>query len=188
LTETASFNLTDLIRRARDGDGAAFESVFKLTYEDLRALASARLRGGARDGLLDTTSLVHESYVRFVESGSLRVEDRTHFLRYAGSVMRSVIVDFVRQRSAQRRGGEFVHVALDTNVGDSVHAAEEEILRVDEALEELRQLDERMARIVELRYFADLSEAEICEALGISPRTVRRDWQKARLLLAAALQ
>jgi RNA polymerase sigma factor (TIGR02999 family) len=188
LNEAASFTLTDLIRRARDGDGAAFESVFKLTYDDLRALASVRLRGNARNGMLDTTSLVHESYLRFVESGGLRVEDRAHFLRYAGCVMRSVIVDFVRERAAQRRGGEFAHVTLDTDIAESVHAAEHEILSVHEALEELQQHDERMARIVELRYFGDLSEAEICEALGLSPRTVRRDWQKARLLLAEALK
>src|SRR6185503_3691 len=113
---------------------------------------------------------------------------RAHFLRYAGCVMRSVIVDFIRERAAQRRGGQFAHVPLDTEICDSVQAAETEILSVHEALDELQQLDERMARIVELRYFADLSEGEICEALGISPRTARRDWQKAQLLLAEILK
>jgi RNA polymerase sigma factor (TIGR02999 family) len=188
MSEATSLNLTDLIRRARDGDNAAFESVFKLTYEDLRALASARLRAGSRAGLLNTTSLVHESYLRFVESGGLRVEDRTHFLRYAGCVMRSVIVDFVRERAAQRRGGDVAHITLSTDICDSVDAGEQEILRVHEAIEELQRHDERMARVVEMRYFGDLSEAEICEALRVSPRTVRRDWEKARLLLAEALK
>ena len=181
-------SLTDLIRRARDGDALAFEGVFKLAYEYLRRLASARLRAGASDGLLDTTSLVHESYLRFVETGELRVEDRTHFLRYAGCVMRSVIVDFVRERAAQRRGGDAVHVTLNTDIRESVHAGEEQILRVHEALEELERLDERMARVVEMRYFGGLDESEICAALGVSPRTARRDWEKARLLLAEALK
>jgi RNA polymerase sigma factor (TIGR02999 family) len=186
LNEAAS--LTDLIRRAREGDGMAFESLFKVAYDDLRSLASARLRAGSRDGMLDTTSLVHESYLRFVDSGGLRVEDRTHFLRYAGCVMRSVIVDFVRERAAQRRGGDVAHITLNTDVRESVHAGEEEILRVHEALEELERHDNRMARVVEMRYFGGLSEVEICDALGISVRTVRRDWEKARLLLAEALK
>lgn len=180
--------LTDLIHRAREGDGAAFELLFERAYADLRELASARLRAGARDNGLDTTSLVHESYLRFVAAGSLRVEDRTHFLRYAGCVMRSVIVDFVRERAAQRRGGGVPHLTLDTEIRDSVHAGEEEILRVHEALAELERHDERMARVVEMRYFAGLSELDICEALEISPRTVRRDWEKARLILAEALK
>ena len=180
--------LTDLIQRARGGDGAAFELLFERAYADLRELASARLRAGARDQGLDTTALVHESYLRFVDAGSLRVEDRTHFLRYAGCVMRSVIVDFVRERAAQRRGGGVLHLTLDTAIRDSVDAGEQEVLRVHEALAELERLDERMARVVELRYFAGLSELDICEALEVSPRTVRRDWEKARLILAEALK
>ena len=180
--------LTDLIHRARGGDHAAFELLFERAYADLRELASARLRAGGRDDGLDTTALVHESYLRFVDAGSLRVEDRTHFLRYAGCVMRSVIVDFVRQRAAQRRGGDALHVTLNTEIRDSVHAGEDEILRVHEALAELELHDERMARVVELRYFAGLSELDICEALAISPRTARRDWEKARLILAEALK
>jgi len=183
-----SASLTDLIHRARDGDGAAFESVFRIAYDDLRQLASARLRANVRNGLLDTTSLVHESYLRFVEVGGLRVEDRSHFLRYAGCVMRSVIVDFVRERAAQRRGGDAVHVTLDTEIREGAHSAEEEILRVHEAVEELQRHDERLAKVVEMRYFGGMTETEICEALNISPRTVRRDWEKARLLLVEALK
>lgn len=180
--------LTDLISRAQGGDAEAFERVFALTYNDLRDLARARLRAGPRNTLLDTTALVHESYLRFVRAGSLKVEDRTHFLRYAGCVMRSVIVDFVRERMAQRRGGDAQRITLDTDVADGVPAGEEEILRVHAALEELGQHDERMVRVVEMRYFGGLSEVEIGAALGVTPRTVRRDWEKARLFLAEALK
>jgi RNA polymerase sigma factor (TIGR02999 family) len=180
--------LTDLINRAQGGDAQAFEAIFKLTYSDLRELASARLRKGGHGTLLDTTALVHESYLRFAQAGRLKAEDRTHFLRYAGCVMRSVIVDFVRERLAQRRGGDMPHITLNTDIAESVHSGEEEILRVHEALEELAIHDERMAKVVEMRYFGGLSEADIADALGVNVRTVRRDWEKARLLLAEALK
>ena len=164
--------LTDLIRRAQDGDTQALKSVFDVTYEDLRRLARSRLSKGGRATLLDTSALVHESYLRFASAGQLRIEDRQHFLRYTGHVMRSVVVDLVRGKLAERRGGP---------------AAEAEILRVHEALEQLAALNSRMAEVVEMRYFAGLTESEIADALGVTERTVRRDWEKARLLLAEAL-
>ncbi len=180
-------SLTDLIRQAQDGDETALRLVFDAAYNDLRGLARARLSKGARYPLLDTTSLVHESYLRFASAGQLRVEDRQHFLRYAGHVMRSVIVDFVRQRLTERRGGGAVHVTLNSQIGASIGAGEGEILRVHEALEELAQHDARMVQVVEMRYFAGMTETEIAAALGVTERTVRRDWEKARLLLAQAL-
>jgi RNA polymerase sigma factor (TIGR02999 family) len=181
-------SITVLIGQAQAGDEAALAAIFKLAYDDLRALASRRLRAGGRGAVLDTTALVHESFLRFSEAGRLNATDRAHFLNYAGRVMRSVIVDFVRERNAQRRGGDALHVTLDTSVCDAVGTGEEEILRVHEALEELAQHDEKLVRVVELRYFAGLSEAEVAESLGVHVRTVRRYWEKARLLLADALQ
>jgi RNA polymerase sigma factor (TIGR02999 family) len=181
-------SLTDLILRAQEGDDAALRRVFDAAYEDLREVARVRLSKGARVPMLDTTSLVHESFVRFASSGRLRVEDRRHFLRYASHVMRSVIVDFVRERQAERRGGDVAHVTLDSQVLEAGSAGENEILRVHEALEELARHDARMVQVVEMRYFAGMSEAEIATALGVTDRTVRRDWEKARLLLARALE
>jgi RNA polymerase sigma factor (TIGR02999 family) len=102
--------------------------------------------------------------------------------------MRSIIVDFVKQRRADRRGGGALHVTLDTNVIEALHASEEEILRISEALDDLSKSDARLVQVVEMRYFAGLSEEEIALSLGITDRTVRRDWQKARLLLSAALE
>ena len=181
-------SLTDLIRQAQSGDEAAMRSVFDATYQELRAMARARLRRGSRNTLLDTTSLVHEAYLRFTEANRLQIEDRQHFLRYASHAMRSVIVDFVRARVALRRGGDAVHVTLNTELGDGLSDGEAEILNVHEALEELAQHDPRLVQVVEMRYFAGMTEVEIAEALGIHYRTVRRDWQKARLLLADALK
>ena len=181
-------SLTDLIRRAQDGDEAALRVVFDATYAELRGLARARLRKGSRNTLLDTTSLVHEAYLRFADAGRLHIGDREHFLRYASHVMRSVIVDFVRERIAQRRGGDAVHVTLNSRNRRCDGRGESEILNVHEALEELAQHDARLVQVVEMRYFAGMTEAEIAAALGVNDRTVRRDWQKARLLLADALK
>src|SRR5687767_3289455 len=143
-------SLTDIIRRAQDGDEAALRIVFDATYAELRGLARARLRKGSRNTLLDTTSLVHEAFLRFADAGRLHIGDRQHFLRYASHVMRSVIVDFVREKLAQRRGGNAVHVTLDSQIGDAPNAGEQEILQVHEALEELAQIDPRMVQVIEM--------------------------------------
>lgn len=180
-------SLTDLIHRAQRGDGAAADGLFEAVYPDLRRMARARLRQHQRNTLLDTTGLVHESYMRFTQAGALRFEDRTHFMGYAGKIMRSVIVDTVRERLAKRRGGAERHVTLDPQLGDTRPDAGAEILAVHEALDSLARHDARLVQVVELRYFAGLTEPQVAEALGIAERTVRRDWEKARLLLAETL-
>jgi RNA polymerase sigma factor (TIGR02999 family) len=179
--------LTDLLQRAQHGDAAAFREVFDAAYQDLRQLARQRLSRGGRGTLLDTTALVHESFVRFANAGDLKIGDRNHFMRYASHVMRSVIVDLARASQAQRRGGHVPHVTLDTGVGDHAHDGEEQVLRVHETLEELQAADPRLVQVVEMRYFAGMTEADIADTLGVSERTVRRDWEKARLFLARAL-
>ncbi len=185
MTEAA--NLTDLIRRAQSGDQTAVRAIFDETYQDLRQLARIRLSRGGRGTMLDTTALVHESYLRFANAGTLRLEDRDHFMRYASHVMRSVIVDIARANKTARRGGDAPHVTLNTALGDGAGSGEDEIIRVHEALEELAALDARLVSVVEMRYFAGMSEVEMAAVLGVTDRTVRRDWEKARLLLAQAL-
>ena len=156
-------------------------------YDELRRLARARLRAGGRNTLLDTSSLVNESYLRFAAAGQLRLQDRTHFMRWAGRVMRSVVVDFARRRLADRRGGGMTPLTLTTSIGAKVSPGESEIVRVHEALNELAVHDPRMATIVEMRYFGGMTETEIAEAVGVHERTVRRDWEKARLFLHEVL-
>jgi RNA polymerase sigma factor (TIGR02999 family) len=180
--------VTRLIRDAQLGDQDANNALFAASYAQLRTLARARLRSYRRDTMLDSTSLVHEFYVRFAESEYVPIADRAHFIRYASRVMRCVIVDFVRKRQALRRHRATERVTLDTNMGAAPSHSEKEILRVHEALEKLASLNERMAQVVEMRYFAGLTEPEIAEVLKVTERTVRRDWEKARLLLIAALQ
>ena len=180
-------NLTELIHRAQQGDSTAADALFSATYQHLRKLARARLRSGGRDAVLDTTALVHESYIRLAEGQRIQLSDRLHFLRYAARAMRSVIVDFARKKQADRRGGGALHISTNPEIPDMSGAGEEQIMRVDEALQQLATLDQRLAQVVEMRYFAGMTESEIAEALGITERTVRRDWEKARLLLAQSL-
>lgn len=180
-------SLTDMIRRAQDGDGGALQSIFELTYEELRRMARNRLRSVDRGALLDTTALVHECFLRFANTKQLGVADRVHFFRYAGQAMRSVIVDLARASLTERRGGGAEHRPLSTTIGELAVAGEEEVLRVHEALDDLAKYDRRLVQVVEMRYFAGMTETEVAEALGVTDRTVRRDWEKARLLLAQAL-
>jgi RNA polymerase sigma factor (TIGR02999 family) len=180
-------DLTILMKRAAEGDIEARDAVFKALYGDLRRLAHARLARSGRDTLLNTTALVNEAYLRLARTQGMQSEDRWRYLSYAGQAMRSVLVDFVRARQSQRRRGDLQAVELNTNISDGLTNSEEQILQIHEALEELAAVDERIVRVVEMKYFAGLSEQEIAVAMGVTERTVRRDWQKARLLLAAAL-
>lgn len=183
----AGDSLTHLIHRAREGDAAAAEALFAATYPELRRLARIRLKGRGHQTLLETASLVSELYLRFAAAERVRIEDRVHFMRWASRAMRSVIVDVARRRGARRRGGDASRVTLTTSVGAASDGADE-IVRVHEALEELARVEPRLAQVVEMRYFAGMTEAEVAQSLGITERTVRRDWEKARLLLRAALE
>lgn len=180
--------ITQLIDRANSGDAAAVNELFEKLYGDLHSMARARLRHNAPFTVLDTTALLHESYLRLLNVEGLHVANRAHFLAYASRTMRSIIVDFARQRLAERRGGGVADVTLNTDIAQSATAGgEQEIVRVHDALEDLAHVDERLVRVVEMRYFGGMSEDEIAAALGVTDRTVRRYWEKARLMLAVAL-
>lgn len=180
--------VTLLIERARDGDRAAFDRIFDLLYPELRHIARRRLSRNARDGLIDTTALVNECYLKFVQRKSLTPTDRAHFLAYAATVMRSIIVDAARVAQTDRRGGGADPVTLSTDLIASLPDPAGDILDVHAALEDLGRIDARLARVVEMRYFGGMDDAEIAEVMDVSTRTVRRDWDKARLLLAHALR
>ena len=180
--------LTSLLQRAREGDAGARDALFAAAYAELHRLAHARLRDGGRNTMLDTTSLVHEAYLRFVRSGELRAEDRRAFLAYASQVMRSVIVNSARDRLAAKRGGDWVGLTLSTDLSDKITSDEQTVLKVHEAMEVLEAADARLAQVAQMRYFGGYSEREIAETLDVTERTVQRDWEKARLILAAAIR
>jgi len=179
--------LTKLLQQAQAGDAQAREALFAAAYPGLEQLARARLRDGGRNTLLDTRSLVHESFLRFVQSGELRAEDRRAFYAYASQVMRSVIVNSARDRSRLKRGAGQRPVTLNTDA-QQIAGDEDDVLRVHEALESLEQADSRLGELVQLRYFGGYTEEEVAETLGVTVRTVQRQWLKARIMLQAAME
>lgn len=179
---TALLAATDLDTRAR------LDRAFELLYPELRVIARARLRRHGGPSGTDTGALVHECWLRLQRAEALRVEQQGPFLALAASVMRSAIVDLVRQAQAQRRGGGAEHVTLGTTLAGELGDEPTEVLALDEALTQLAGLDARAAQVVEMRFYAGLSEPQVALALGVSERTVRRDWERARAFLALALQ
>lgn len=180
--------LTQLLGRMQAGDTEARDALFAAAYAELHRLARARLRDFGRSVAMDTTCLVHESYLRFVNAGELRAEDRRGFFAYASQVMRSVIINNVHERIAQKRGGDQRPLTQSTNLAANIVDGEETILRIHEALEDLEKADPRLAQVAQMRYFGGYSDQEIAETLDVNERTVRRDWDKARLILVELLQ
>jgi RNA polymerase sigma factor (TIGR02999 family) len=180
--------LTDLFLTYEAGDRAAFDRIFSLLYPDLIRLARARLRGGRRLTLMDTSTLVHELYLRFMRAGQIPAESRAHFMAYTARVMRSVIIDFARRQQAVRRGGDLAQVTLDTEIEAADAYPEDRVMDIAGAIDALARIDERLASVVEMQFFAGFTAAEIAGLLGVNERTVRRDIEKARLLLSVELR
>jgi RNA polymerase sigma factor (TIGR02999 family) len=181
-------DVTELLRRASTEDRSAIDQLFALLYDDVRRVAHNRVASNAPISLLNTTAVANEAYLRLCNAGRLDVTSRAHFMAYLSKVLRAVIVDFVRRRRAERRGGAAQQVTLDTAVSDTVAVEDAEVARLDDALEVLERSDPRLKQVVEMRYFGGMNDAEIAEALGVTPRTVGRDWVRARLLLSIELK
>jgi RNA polymerase sigma factor (TIGR02999 family) len=177
---TPTGEVRQLLAEVRAGDSEARNRLFSLVYEDLRRLARVHLRS-QRTGTFGTTAIVNEAYLRLAGAAG-PWQDRAHFLAVASCAMRQILVSNARRKLAQKRGGGAQAVDFQDQ-----HAADvpliTEVLALDEALEQLAELNERLARIVELRFFGDLSVEETAEVLGVTDRTVRRDWRKARSFL-----
>lgn len=186
LTQSAEHSaITALLADLRAGRREAFDQIVPLLYHELRRLAQRELTMRPSD-TLSTTALVHELYIKFSRTRNADWQNRSHFLGVAAVAMRHILVDRARRRSAEKRGGPNAFVTLDDAVVASEQQAES-LLELHEALEQLALINERLARVVECRFFGGMTEAETGEALGIDERTVRRDWVKARALLFQAL-
>lgn len=180
-------DITGWLEAARGGDRSALDQVLSTLYHELHSMARRQL-AGQHGRTLDATALVHEAYLKVIGRSSAQFDDRAHFFAYAATAMRSVVVDYARQRMAQKRGGDLHRVTdLPEELAGGMRV-DEELLGLDTALNRLAAVDERLARVVEMRYFAGLSEVEIAAVLNRSERSIRRDWQKARLFLLAALE
>ncbi len=173
--------------QAAQNTGAKLLDYFQEHYQQLRMIARRRLHKGAPFTLLDSVGLVSEAFTKMGRQAPPTFESEQHFLAYMSAAMRTVIIDYARARGAERRGGHAVDATLDTNLLNGLPADPGGLIEVDDALKQLAQVDPRLAEVVELRFFGGFTEEEIAEASGVSGRTVKREWEKARLMLATML-
>jgi len=185
--ESGPGEVTQLLFELKQGNRSVEERLIPLVYKELRRIASARLRNENKHHSLQPTALVHEAYIRLTNLREVDWQSRSHFFAISATVMRRILVDHARSNQAQKRGDGSPTITLN----DALFAAAErepEILALDEALDRLAQLDQRQSKIVELRFFAGMSEEETGEVLGISARTVKRDWRVAKAWLYTELR
>ena len=185
-TATAPSEVTLLLQRTAAGDASARDPLYRVLYPMLMRLARSHLaRAGTMS--LDAPGLLHEAYLRLNEQAKLPDKNRRVFFAYASRVMHSVVIDYVRERGAHKRGGNLTQATLSTNQPDSIFA-EHSVGDVERALRALEAIDERAFRVVEMRYFAGLREEDVADVLEVSLPTVKRDWRKARAFLYQQLR
>jgi RNA polymerase sigma factor (TIGR02999 family) len=174
-------DITSLLAALRDGDRSAMDRLFPLVYREFHGRAHQQLAHRRPGETLSTTALVHETYLKLAGSSRQSYEDRLHFFAVASRAMRQILVDYARRNAAEKRGsGRAITLEPDA-IGNPDRS--DELLALDEALEQLQELDPRLVQTVELRFFGGLSVEETADTLGVSPRTVKRDWQRARAFL-----
>ena len=183
-----SSRLTALLQEAQAGNRAAFDDAMPIIYDELRRLAHRRLAKHRPGKTLNTTALVHEAYLKLVDQTQVAWKDRAHFFALAARAMRFIVVDYARARTAQKRGGGRGDVPLDDVQIAAADARAADLLTLNDALERLAAVDERLSRLVEYRFFGGLTYEEIAEVTGRSVPTVKRDWKRARTWLYRALR
>jgi RNA polymerase sigma factor (TIGR02999 family) len=179
-------NKPEFLEELRKPRRDVLDRLLPVVYKELHAIAHRHLAGRGHGGSLATTGLVHEAYLKLVDQSRAEWRDRAHFFALSSVAMRHVLVDRARARAALKRGGARKQVTLDEET-IAVDDCAETLLAIDDALERLAAVEPRLAKVVEFRFFGGLSETEIAETLGITERTVERDWVKARMLLRRAL-
>ncbi len=174
--------VTELLLAWRAGDAAALEQLMPLVYAELRRIARNYLRKERAGHTLQTAALVNEAYLRLLDAQNISWQNRAHFFAISSTLMRRVLVDMARERQAHKRGGSAQQIVLDEGLLAGTERTED-LVALDEALTALAAVDARKSKVVELRFFGGLSEAEMAEALQVSPETVRRDWRLAKAWL-----
>lgn len=187
MAERSRHELTGLLQAWRGGDTAALDALLPLVYEELHRLAHRHMAGERRGHVLQTSALVSEAYVRLVDAARVDWRDRAHFFAVTARLMRQVLIQHARARQTDKRGGHAVRVALDETTLPAPER-DADLVALDEALNRLAEVDPREAKVVELRFFAGLTEEEAAHVLGISDRTLRREWDHARVWLLRELR
>ncbi len=179
--------LSDLVTAAEQGDREAADALFATLYDELHRMARRQLAKRGAGVTLGATTLLHEAYLGISARERAAFPDRNRFMAYAARVMRGLIIDYARSRHAQKRGGEFEITSLSTDVTGPAPDPDE-LKRVSEALDQLEATDARLARVVDFKFFCGFNFAEIASMMGVSERTVQRDWEKARIYLYSVLK
>jgi RNA polymerase sigma factor (TIGR02999 family) len=182
MTELSLHEVTQLLLAWSDGDQLALEKLTPLVYAELHKIAKRHMRRAGENHTLQATALVNEAYLRLIDAGSVRWQNRAHFFAVAAQLMRWILVDFARRRQKLKRGGAALKIPLEEAAGVA-RERDTDLVALDEALTNLAKIDSRKSRIVELRFFGGLSVEETAEALKISPRTVMREWGLAQAWL-----
>ena len=182
VSESNQAEVTRMLREWSEGDSEAPARLMPLVYDELRRLARQRMSRESPENTLQATALVHEAYLRLVDQTRVSWQNRAHFYAVAASMMRRVLIDHARTRATEKRGGASVRLSLE-DVQAPLEQRASDLVALDEALQQLAKIDERKARVVEMRFFGGLSEEEIATVLDISRRTVLREWKTARLWL-----
>src|SRR5262245_47385425 len=180
-------DLTTLLASAEQGDRAAADALFTALYEELHRMARRELAKRGGGVTLGATTLLHDAYLNMSDREGATFPDRNRFMAYASRVMRGIIIDYARSRQAQKRGGQFEITSIKTDVAEAIPDVLE-LTRLSDALDELANVDARLARIVDLKFFCGFSFAEIAAMSQVSERTVQRDWEKARIYLHHVLR
>ncbi|TQV66299.1 sigma-70 family RNA polymerase sigma factor [Exilibacterium tricleocarpae] len=184
---TSTDDITALLKTSGKDRNEALGKVYAAVYQELKQIARKQLQGSWSVDTISTTALVNEAYLKLIRPQQLEVKDKAHFFALAATAMRQIIINYAEQKQAQKRGGDWFQVTYNETLMQS-HRNAEELIAVSEALEEVRALDDKLAQIIELRFFAGMTETEISEVFGVNERTVRRNWKKAKALLVRVLR
>ena len=173
-------DVTRLLIQLKQGEDGVYDRLYPLIYDELRRIAYMHMNRQRKDHILSRTELVHEAYLKMIDQTRIDFTDRHHFLAIASRCMRQILIDYARKRNAQKRGGRNKDLTFIDELFESQDKKAQELIDIDEALNRLARLNERLCRVVEMRFFGEMTIEETARALEVSESTVKRDWMKAR--------
>lgn len=172
--------ITLLLVKLKKGEDGIYNQLYPLIYEELKRLAYAQMNRQSPDHTLSKTELVHEAYLKMIDQTQIDFEDKSHFLAIASRCMRQILIDYARKKSAKKRGGKKKDLTFIDELFDAQNQKAQELINIDAALNQLEKLNQRLSKVVEMRFFGEMTIEETAKALNISESTVKRDWMKAR--------